>query len=73
MLYGLYGMRWTGRVSPGEAITVVVTSGAQGEGAFMYDVAGEGRTALAQACFEFLPVRAGLDLGGWGDLDIFSH
>jgi len=34
----------------------------------------EGRTALAQSCFEFLPVRAELDLLGWGDeTDIFRH
>lgn len=34
----------------------------------------EGRTALAQACFDFLPARATLDLMGWGDdNDIFHH
>ena len=33
----------------------------------------EGRTALARACFEFLPHRALLDLAGWGDEDIFAH
>jgi len=33
----------------------------------------EGRTALAQACFDFLPARAMLDLSGWPDKDIFSH
>jgi len=33
----------------------------------------EGRTALAQACFDFLPVRAELDLMGWNDSDIFAH
>ncbi len=33
----------------------------------------EGRTALAQACFDFLPWRASLDLEGWPDQDIFSH
>ena len=33
----------------------------------------EGRTHLATACFEFLPVRAELDLSGWSDKDIFSH
>jgi ribonuclease D len=37
-------------------------------------LAREGRTALAQACFDFLPTRAELDLLGWGDqTDIFSH
>ncbi|QUL37122.1 ribonuclease D [Erythrobacter sp. JK5] len=33
----------------------------------------EGRTHLAQACFEFLPTRALLDIAGWADHDIFSH
>ncbi|MTH63032.1 ribonuclease D [Paracoccus shanxieyensis] len=34
----------------------------------------EGRTGLAQACFDFLPARAHLDLMGWGDEnDIFKH
>ncbi|MGF1609060.1 MAG: ribonuclease D [Kiloniellales bacterium] len=33
----------------------------------------EGRVELAQACFEFLPTRAALDLAGWGDVDIFAH
>ena len=33
----------------------------------------EGRTALAQACFEFLPTRAKLDLQGWEAEDIFAH
>src|SRR3984957_13806475 len=33
----------------------------------------EGRLELAQACFEFLPMRARLDLMGWGEQDIFSH
>ena len=37
-------------------------------------LAREGRTALAQACFDFLPTRAQLDLLGWGDEnDIFHH
>ncbi len=36
-------------------------------------LAREGRTALAQACFEFLPTRAKLDLGGWEAEDIFAH
>jgi ribonuclease D len=27
----------------------------------------------AQACFDFLPMRARLDLEGWADQDIFSH
>ena len=33
----------------------------------------EGRTELAQACFDFLPTRAKLDLGGWELEDIFAH
>jgi ribonuclease D len=33
----------------------------------------EGRSTLAEACFDFLPVRAGLDLAGWDDVDIFAH
>jgi len=33
----------------------------------------EGRTEMAQACFDFLPTRARLDLAGWADHDIFSH
>ena len=36
-------------------------------------LAREGRTAMAQACFEFLPARARLDLAGWAEKDIFSH
>jgi len=33
----------------------------------------EGRTAMAQACFDFLPMRARLDLAGWAEEDIFAH
>jgi ribonuclease D len=33
----------------------------------------EGRRALADACFSFLPVRAALDLAGWEEEDIFAH
>jgi len=33
----------------------------------------EGRMELAAACFAFLPVRARLDLAGWGEDDIFAH
>jgi ribonuclease D len=36
-------------------------------------LAREGRLGLAQACFEFLPTRAKLDLQGWGTEDIFAH
>ena len=40
---------------------------------FVERLAREGRTELAQACFDFLPHRARLDLAGWPDHDIFSH
>ena len=33
----------------------------------------EGRTHIAQACFDFLPTRAMLDLAGWPETDIFAH
>lgn len=33
----------------------------------------EGRTELAQACFDFLPYRARLDIAGWPETDIFAH
>jgi ribonuclease D len=36
-------------------------------------LAREGRTAIAQACFDFLPHRALLDLAGWPEIDIFAH
>ena len=37
-------------------------------------LAREGRTEIARACFSFLPIRAELDLMGWGDeADIFAH
>jgi len=36
-------------------------------------LAREGRTALAKACFDFLPTRVELDLAGWPDTDIFAH
>lgn len=36
-------------------------------------LAREGRTALAEACFRFLPARAALDLAGWPEIDIFAH
>jgi len=35
-------------------------------------LAREGRTDLARACFDFLPVRSALDLAGWEE-DIFAH
>jgi ribonuclease D len=36
-------------------------------------LAREGRSAFADACFAFVPVRAALDLAGWAENDIFSH
>ena len=36
-------------------------------------LAREGRTEMAQACFDFLPTRAKLDLAGWPEIDIFAH
>jgi ribonuclease D len=36
-------------------------------------LAREGRVALADACFKFLPARAKLDLSGWDEEDIFAH
>ncbi len=36
-------------------------------------LAREGRVGLAQACFDFLPARAELDLAGWPEIDIFAH
>lgn len=36
-------------------------------------LARENRADIAKACFEFLPTRARLDLGGWENDDIFAH
>ena len=36
-------------------------------------LAREKRTELAQACFDFLPARALLDLAGWSEQDLFAH
>jgi ribonuclease D len=36
-------------------------------------LAREGRSAMAAACFGFLPERARLDLAGFEDIDVFSH
>jgi ribonuclease D len=33
----------------------------------------EDRVGLAQACFDFLPARALLDIAGWAEQDIFAH
>jgi ribonuclease D len=36
-------------------------------------LAREGRDGFAQACFDFLPTRAALDIAGWPEEDIFAH
>jgi ribonuclease D len=36
-------------------------------------LAREGRSELAASCFQFVPARATLDLGGWREVDIFAH
>ena len=36
-------------------------------------LAREGRAELAARCFAFMPTRVALDMGGWQDVDIFSH
>ena len=36
-------------------------------------LAREGRKAIAQACFDFVPTRAALDLAGWTEEDVFAH
>ncbi len=36
-------------------------------------LAREGRSEMAQRCFDFLPTRAQLDLAGWPEQDIFAH
>ena len=36
-------------------------------------LAREHRTAIAQACFDFIPTRAALDLAGWSEEDVFAH
>ena len=36
-------------------------------------LAREERAELAQACFDFLPTRALLDIAGWEDVDVFAH
>jgi len=41
--------------------------------AFNVILAREGRTEIAKACFDFLPIRAKLDLVGWPETDIFAH
>ncbi len=40
---------------------------------FEQRLARENRTAIAQACFDFLPTRARMDLAGWAERDIFTH
>jgi ribonuclease D len=40
---------------------------------FVVRLEREGRMDIAQACFDFLPHRATLDLMGWPEADIFAH
>ncbi|MEE9434454.1 MAG: ribonuclease D [Sphingorhabdus sp.] len=40
---------------------------------FVTKLEREHRSELAQACFDFLPYRARLDLAGWAENDIFAH
>lgn len=40
---------------------------------FVIRLEREGRTEIAQACFDFLPHRAHLDIAGWPETDIFGH
>lgn len=42
--YELDGIRWTGRVAPGAAASVVVSYSVRGRDAFVYDVAGKSRS-----------------------------
>lgn len=42
-------------------------------GKFEHLLHRDGRHALAEACFRFLPARAQLDLDGWPESDIFAH
>jgi ribonuclease D len=43
------------------------------KGALDAMLAREGRAELAQACFDFLPTRARLDVLGWPEVDVFAH
>ena len=40
---------------------------------YLWLLAREGREAVAQACFDFIPTRAALDLSGWTEEDVFAH
>ncbi len=56
------------------ALGVMAIAGVGSVAASLSDgLAREGRTHLAQACFDFLPTRAALDLAGWPEADIFAH
>ena len=41
--------------------------------ALVHRLEREGRMEMARACFDFLPMRARLDLDGWPEADIFAH
>jgi len=59
----------------GDAVFVLGTTRDETGGSEYFRWRGEreGRTALARACFDFLPHRALLDLAGWAEQDIFAH
>ncbi len=40
---------------------------------FVVRLEREDRTEMAQACFDYLPHRARLDIAGWAEEDIFAH
>ena len=51
----------------------VTTKTAYGAASCPQDFMHWNTTAMAQACFDFLPMRARLDLAGWAEEDIFAH
>ena len=60
------------RVAPGDPVSASV-GGRLSEEELDRRLVREGRMELAQACFDFLPARAQLDLAGWPEIDIFAH
>ena len=72
-----------GLITPRDRLCVVQISDGKGDEHVRYlhacytilveRLAREGRTEMAQACFDFLPARAALDLAGWAEHDIFHH
>jgi prepilin-type N-terminal cleavage/methylation domain-containing protein len=47
--YDLAAIRWTGPVEPGEALTLRIAYESEGRDAFVYDVAGSGRSGTVNA------------------------